>query len=249
MTVYGYLRVSTHKQNTENSKPMIEALMAAEYKNIMTEMLMMANQKNLGKIEWVEETVSGKVDWRKRKIGKLFEQMQKGDTLIIAEFSRIGRNSMQSIEFLAECHRKGIKVLSTAGDIPLENNAAANLQLYIRSYQSQVEREDISRRTKLGLQRKKAEGIVLGRKPRMVLEHPDRFEENKKLVQSLLNQGVKRSYIADQVGCKVSTLRKFINKYELKEVKKTKVLQDNLFDNPHLPIQTAPLVQRQDQCQ
>ena len=49
MKTVGYLRESTTKQETEKNKAAI---------------LSMANDLDLGKVEFVEETVSGRVDWR-----------------------------------------------------------------------------------------------------------------------------------------------------------------------------------------
>ena len=50
-----YLRVSTTDQDLEKNK---------------FDILKLANEKGLGQVEWVEETVSGRVSWRKRKIAK-----------------------------------------------------------------------------------------------------------------------------------------------------------------------------------
>lgn len=45
-----YLRVSSDKQYLQKNKADILAL---------------ANEKDLGKVHWVEETISGKVSWKK----------------------------------------------------------------------------------------------------------------------------------------------------------------------------------------
>ena len=95
MTVYGYLRVSTEKQSISNYK---------------SEILLLANDKKLGNVIWIEETVSGRKDWRKRVLGKEFEKMVEGDIIIMSEYSRIGRDFLQSLEFLAECKRKKVNV-------------------------------------------------------------------------------------------------------------------------------------------
>jgi DNA invertase Pin-like site-specific DNA recombinase len=48
-----YLRVSTLDQDLEKNK---------------SDILHLANEKNLGKVEFVQEKVSGKVSWMQRKI-------------------------------------------------------------------------------------------------------------------------------------------------------------------------------------
>lgn len=199
MTVYGYLRVSTEKQEISNNK---------------ADILNLANENNLGQVIWVMETVSGTRDWRKRVLGDLFLKMKKGDTIIVSEFSRIGRKQFENIEFICECRRKGVNVLSVIKDeIPIKDDTEADLLLSIRSYMSTKEREDISRRTRIGLAKRKADGVKLGRHPGMLLEK--NLEENKKIVKKMIEEDYKFTVIAKKVGCNTTTLRKFINKYNL----------------------------------
>jgi DNA invertase Pin-like site-specific DNA recombinase len=71
----GYLRVSTGDQELEKNK---------------SDILHLANHLSLGQISFVEEIVSGKVSWKKRKIAEIIAEFQKGDTLIVSELSRLG---------------------------------------------------------------------------------------------------------------------------------------------------------------
>lgn len=72
MKTIGYLRVSTIEQNSEKNK---------------TDILHLANDKNLGKVYWVEEKISGKIHWRKRKISDILDELGNGDNLIVSELS------------------------------------------------------------------------------------------------------------------------------------------------------------------
>ncbi len=76
----GYLRVSTGDQELEKNK---------------SDILHLANHLNLGKVNFVEEIVSGKVSWKKRKIAGIIEEFKKGDTLIVSELSRLGRSMLE----------------------------------------------------------------------------------------------------------------------------------------------------------
>jgi DNA invertase Pin-like site-specific DNA recombinase len=82
----GYLRVSTGEQELEKNK---------------ADILHLANHHDLGKVHFVEEKVSGKVPWRKRKIGDLLESLQAHDTIIVSELSRLGRSMLECMEILA----------------------------------------------------------------------------------------------------------------------------------------------------
>ena len=74
-----YLRVSTMEQDIEKNK---------------SEILHLANNKSLGKVEFVEEKVSGRTHWKQRKIGGIVESLQKGDTILLNEFPRLGRSML-----------------------------------------------------------------------------------------------------------------------------------------------------------
>ena len=54
--VYGYIRVSTGKQEQKNQ----------EY-----EILQFANQKDLGGVDFIQEVVSGTTPWKKRQLAGL----------------------------------------------------------------------------------------------------------------------------------------------------------------------------------
>lgn len=201
MTVYGYLRVSTEKQSISNYK---------------SEILLLANDKKLGNVIWIEETVSGRKDWRKRVLGKEFEKMVEGDIIIMSEYSRIGRDFLQSLEFLAECKRKKVNVYSTIGDVTLDDKVDTSALILMTAWKAQIERDNLSYRTKIGLQARKEKGVVLGRKERMVLEHPDNFEKNKTDIKNLIEQGMKLKAVAKKYNTTMPTLRKFIKKHNLK---------------------------------
>ncbi len=75
MSTYAYLRVSTNQQDVDNQRHGI-----LEY----------ANQKSLGHLEFVEDSVSGQKKWRARSLGELLTKTaQSGDVIIFAEISRM----------------------------------------------------------------------------------------------------------------------------------------------------------------
>ena len=65
---FAYLRVSTSDQDLEKNRH---------------DILELANDKGLGQVEWVEETASGRVSWRKRDLATIIDQVQCGDSLIV----------------------------------------------------------------------------------------------------------------------------------------------------------------------
>ena len=61
MTTYAYLRVSTIEQNTEKNK---------------IDVLKFANDKKLGNVNFIEEQISGKANFKDRQLGNLLNKMQ-----------------------------------------------------------------------------------------------------------------------------------------------------------------------------
>ena len=90
----GYQRVSTGDQELEKNK---------------SDILHLANHLNLGQVVFVEEIVSGKISWKKRKIAEIIEDFKKGDTLIVSELSRLGRSMLECMEILSVAVEKGVR--------------------------------------------------------------------------------------------------------------------------------------------
>jgi DNA invertase Pin-like site-specific DNA recombinase len=73
--IYGYVRVSTNKQETATQRFEIEKF---------------ATKNNIVIDEWVEEIISSRIQLEKRLLYTLLNKMQKGDLMITSELSRLG---------------------------------------------------------------------------------------------------------------------------------------------------------------
>jgi len=201
MVFFGYCRVSSEKQNVENNKLEITKIAKTE-------------GYDADKIVWITETISGKKDWEKRRLGEEFKKMKSGDIIGVFEYSRIGRSFFNSLAFIGECRKKGIKVLSVVGDVPVRDDATSNLMLAVSSWKAQSERELIAYRTKVGIAAARERGSILGRKKKMVLENDP---TNKERIREDIKKGIKFINIAKNYNCTTVTLRKFVKKHNLKE--------------------------------
>lgn len=202
MVLYGYLRVSTEKQNVDNYRASI--LEFCQSHNL------------LEKIIWISETVSGRVKWENRDLGIIFKQMYKGDIIITAEYSRIGRDMLNSLSFFQKCREMGITVYSVNGDIPLTSDANGTLMLSLAAWKSQTEREMIASRTRVGLQAAKSRGVILGRKQGCIL---DKDPNNLERITMELKMGIKLIKIAENHGVTPRTISKYIKLHNLKPYK------------------------------
>jgi len=198
-----YLRVSTTEQDLEKNK---------------ADILFLANEKDLGKVLFVEETVSGKVPWKKRKISEILDELSEGDNLLVSELSRIGRSMLEVMEVLSIAMQKKINVYSVKGPWQLDNSLQSKIMAMVFSMASEIERDLIAKRTKEALQAKKAAGVQLGRPKGPGKSKLDAFRPE---IEALLNNGATQKFIAQRYGSTEATLHNWLKKHGLLKNKST----------------------------
>ena len=200
MTVYGYLRVSTDKQDCDNQKIGVEAL---------------AEKLGLPIESWIiDDGVSGTKEPHKRKLGKLLRKIKTGDVIICSELSRLGRKVFMGISILEHCMKIGAKVLTAKEGYELGDNVQSKVLAFAFGLVAELEREMISKRTKEALQRRKADGKAIGRlagakNKRHVLDGKE-----QKIIE-LLKSGKRKSAIAKELKISSGTLYDFIKRQGL----------------------------------
>lgn len=147
--IYGYIRVSSDKQTVENQR--------FEINNFCT-------KENLKIDGWIEETISGTKNYNKRELGRLLKMATKDDLIICAELSRLGRNLFMIMEILNICMTKECRVWTIKDNYRLGDDIQSKVLAFAFGLSAEIERNLISQRTKEALARKKAEGVILGRK-------------------------------------------------------------------------------------
>ena len=194
MTTYAYLRVSTIEQNTEKNK---------------LDVLKFANSKKLGNVEFIEEQISGKANFKNRQLGALLEKMKKGDVLIVPELSRIARSITQIFEVIDITKQKGIILYSIKEDFSNNDKSiTSTVTTTIFALVAQIERDLISLRTKEALQSKKAQGVKLGR-PKG--KGKSKLDDNKEEILKLVELKVPKTIIARQYNTSTANLHRFLN--------------------------------------
>ena len=191
MTVYGYLRVSTDKQDCDNQKIGVENL---------------ACRLNLLIERWiVDDGVSGSKEPEKRKLGKLLKKIKSGDIIICSELSRLGRKLFMIISILEHCMKVGAKVLTVKDGYELGDNVQSKVLAFAFGLVAELEREMISKRTKEALQRIKSQGRSLGRpKGRKNRKHVWNGKEEQ--ISRLLEQGIGKTKTARIIGIGVGSV-------------------------------------------
>jgi len=198
----GYIRVSTDKQDVENQRYGIQAY--CEWNGLKVS-------------EWISDVITGSSKFSDRNLGEAFDRLQKGDTLIVTELSRLSRDFFGTVKVVESLLDKKICFHSIKEKFILADDMQSRMMISMYGLMSQMERDKISQRTKEALKRKKAEGMILGRPVgfRIPTEkrklHPH-IEEIRRMVL----ENVTYTEIASTFGVSRIWLWNFCNEFNIK---------------------------------
>ena len=192
--IYGYIRVSTDHQHTANQHHEIELFA----------------KKNEMKIDkWVEEVISSRKPLQERRLGKILKKLKKGDILIATELSRLGRNLLEVMGILQECLEKDCQIWTLKENYRLGADIQSKVLAFAFSLASEIERQLISERTKISLQRLKDEGRHLGRPYGTSYQ---KLQKQHDRLMNLLDKGVSKAEIARSLGCSWLTVHRYMQR-------------------------------------
>ena len=184
MKVIGYIRVSTDSQDLEKQRHLL-----LEY----------AQRQQLLIDEFINVEMSSRKDTKERRIDELLTKLDEGDTLIVAELSRLGRNMLETLNIINRLGEQGVQIIFVRQPELSTLGSHTKLLLAIYSYFAEAEREYISLRTKQGLAAAKASGKKLGR---------PKGSKNKDRVLDPFKQQI-AEYL--KLGLNLAAIRKIIN--------------------------------------
>jgi len=199
MKTIAYLRVSTEDQDLEKDKGSI---------------LLLANRLKIEPVEFVEEKISGKISWKKRKIYDVVHSLKRDDNILVTELSRLGRSMLEIMEMLAAASERKINVYAIKGDWKLDGSIQSKIMAMIYSMFSEIERDLISTRTKQALQARKERGEKLGRPEG---SKSSLLDPKIEYIQDAINLGWQKKTIAKMLKCSDSMLYQFCSRRKIKK--------------------------------
>lgn len=216
--VYGYIRVSTDRQDCENQKFGIEV-----------------KAKELGlKIErYIEDAgVSGTKEPDKRALGGCLRRLKSGDVIICSELSRLGRKMFMIMRILEYCMNVGARVYTVKDGYELGDNIQSKVMAFAFGLSAEIERNLISQRTKEALALRKAQGRKLGR------EFGSKNKKHKldgkhEFIYLMTQKGYSKTKIAKKLGVSAMTIKRFldIKKEENQQFNVEKLVMENCTKN------------------
>jgi DNA invertase Pin-like site-specific DNA recombinase len=195
---YGYMRVSTDKQDAENQRGAI-----LEY----------GNKHGINNIEFISETISTrKTD---REIFQLIARLATGDNLVIFELSRLGRSMAELESIRVKIAEKGVTIHAISQNLtikPDSNDITTQALIFAFSISAQLERQMISDRTKNALQARKAKGLPMGRPAGL-----SKLDAHSEAIQGYLSKGLNLTAISKLIDCNRQTLANWLENKGIKK--------------------------------
>jgi len=196
--VYGYLRVSTDKQDLASQKQGVDAFAAAKGWTIDNYIS--------------DEGVSGGKDPDKRNLGPLLKKLKKGDIVIAAEISRLGRDLYMVMDILHFCMEKGCIIHTVKDNFTLGDDIQSKVLAFAFGLAAEIERQMIRQRTKEGLRLRVKMGVLVGR-PLGIKPLPKVDEETKAKVIEQYRWGVPHRRLAKNFGVDRTTIERWLYKW------------------------------------
>ncbi|NDO18438.1 recombinase family protein [Lachnospiraceae bacterium MD329] len=203
---FAYTRISTNKKTQKHDRQQL---------SIQT----YANENGFTIDKWINETISGTVSAENRPLyNDMYNHFTRGDTLIITDIDRIGRNADDVISELKRLKSMGIRVVAL--DVPYMNdwgnsnndslyNMIIDIVITLKAHMAQQEREKTVNRINQGLAAAKEKGHTLGRPrsdiPCSFIKEYNKFQNGEYGEMSI-------SKFSKMLGIGRSTVYKYIQK-------------------------------------
>jgi len=189
-----YLRVSTDHQDAENQKTgILDYLTARSMTHVMLH----------------TDTASGAVPWRERGLLALLDKVEAGDNIVVAEVSRIGRSTVDVLDFFREALKRQIGVIVTKSGLIVDQSLQAKITTTILALAAEIEREFLLARTSEGYRRARANGVRVGRPPGR--KSASKVAGKQAEIEAMLKAKVAKAAIARILDVSRGTIDRFID--------------------------------------
>ena len=166
---------------------------------------------------YADVAASGAKDYNSRdQWHVLYQQLAQGDVMVVAAIDRLGRRYLETMWAIYDLQRRGIRLRSLAdnevqwtkyldADPDSPEAFMGNVLARMAAYVASQERQNISRRTRAGLDAARAKGVELGRPRRLTDDHLIAIRQD-------VEEGMPVAAVARKYGVPRSTLRGTLNR-------------------------------------
>ena len=200
MKTIAYVRVSTDAQDVTHQRLAVLEFARTERMVVDTFLEIQASSRHSLKV---------------RQIEVLFDSLERGDTLIVSELSRLGRSVGEIITTVDRLVHHQIRVFALKEGLRLTGAQDLQSRVIVTLFGlfAEIERALLSLRTKEALAAARAAGKRLGRPPGALGK--SKLDGKEQEIQTLLGLQVSKASIAKITGVDRSTLYHFMQSRQL----------------------------------
>lgn len=201
-----YLRTSTKKQDLRNQE---------------LEIRRYAQTNKIKNVEYRKISISSRKDTKKRGIDQLKKDLNEGDLLIVSELSRLGRSISQITRLVDDLIKKKVNLICINENIKAvdgEMDTDMKIKIGMFSLMAEIERDLISKRTKEGINAKRAKAKALGEKfkiGRPKGSGKSKLDNHKEEIEALLKNGSTKAHIAKKYSISTPALYNWLKKHNI----------------------------------
>ena len=173
-----------------------------------------AKRNKLKVDKWVEENISSRKPLSKRELGVLMGKVVAGDTIIMTEISRLARNLYELAGILQAAIKKDVKVISIKENYMFKNDLQSKIMAYTCGLAAEIERDLISSRIRMSLDKLKKQNVQLGR-PFGAESKCLKLSKNRKKIKDLLEKGISQAKISKILGVHPTTMCRFLKRVDV----------------------------------
>ena len=187
MTIFGYWRCSTDKQDEERQ--------------------VLALKKSYCEIIRGDKITGTSNYGDREELSKLLEEIQEGDLLVLEDLTRLGRTMVKMLFEVNQLIERGVYIKTLDGrlDTSLMNEEIVRLIVGVMGYASECELRNIKHRTAEGRAVAKSRGEKSGKKRKF-----DKFQIQE--IMDKRNKGMGYGSIAKALGMKKTTVQVIIQR-------------------------------------
>ncbi|WP_102408369.1 recombinase family protein [Parabacteroides bouchesdurhonensis] len=146
------------------------------------------------------------------QIENIIKALKAGDTLIIADISRLSRKLVGVMHLLTMCIERKITLYSATEGYTFQDDINSKTFAFTFCLVAEIERKLISVRTKEALALTRSKGVKLGRPSgsqqiKLLLPHKEEIE------QEIKDENVTYSELAEHYKVSLSSMKRFIKEY------------------------------------
>lgn len=193
-----YLRVSTNKQETDSQRQECTAYALREHLPIVTT---------------ESDTASGAKPWRDRKLNLLVYAEPPYSDLIVYEYSRIGRDMLDTLEFVKICIERGITVHVAKSATVMRADIGSKVLTTVMTLAAEIERDLLRSRTRDALAERQRQidttGSFTSKEGKTITSlgrpkgsgSPSKLEPHRAAIEKLFDAQVADAAIARMFDC------------------------------------------------